>query len=145
MAAAVLPAAPEPAPPPRTEQPPAAATPVEPERRLDVAPEPAPVLSTTSELTEIFVPVRGSVTGLSIAQWIDPPAVVVDLPSGELALSRGRYELDAGGVASLRVGRTRGVTQLRVYLTAVLSRFDAVPTRGGIVIRLKRDLQSLPH
>jgi hypothetical protein len=105
----------------------------------------APVLSTTSDLTEIFVPVRGPVPGLSVAQWIDPPVVVVDLPSGELALSQTRYELGAGGVASLRVGRTRGVTQLRVYLTEVLSRFAAVPARGGIVIRLKRDLQSLPH
>jgi hypothetical protein len=105
----------------------------------------APVLTTTSDLTEIFIPVRGPVSGLSVAQWVDPPVVVVDLPSGELALSQARYELGAGGVASVRVGRTRGVTQLRVYLTAVLSRFDAVPARGGIVIRLKRDLQSLPH
>lgn len=105
----------------------------------------APVLSTTSDLTEIFVPVRGPVSGLSIAQWVDPPAVVVDVPSGELALAQTRYELAAGGVASLRVGRTRGVTQVRVYLTAVLSRFEAVPERGGLVIRLKRDLQSLPR
>ena len=70
---------------------------------------------------------------------------MVDLPSGKLELSQARYDLDAGGVSALRVGRSRGVTQLRVYLTAVLSQFDALPARGGIVIRLRRDLQSLPH
>ena len=105
----------------------------------------APMLSSTNETTEIFVPVSGAVSGLASALWVDPPAVVVDLPSGKLELSQTRYDLDAGGVSALRVGRSRGVTQLRVYLTAVLSQFDALPARGGIVIRLRRDLQSLPH
>lgn len=102
----------------------------------------APMLSSTNNTTEIFVPVSGPVTGLTAALWIDPPAVVVDLPAGKLELSQTRYDLDAGGVSVLRVGHSRGVTQLRVYLTALLSQYDAVPARGGIVIRLRRDLQS---
>jgi hypothetical protein len=105
----------------------------------------APMLSSTHDITEIFVPVTGRVAGLTSALWVDPPAVVVDLPLGTLELSQARYDLDAGGVSALRVGRSRGVTQLRVYLTALLLQFDAVPARGGIVIRLRRDLQSLPH
>jgi len=70
---------------------------------------------------------------------------VVSLPAGSLELRAERYDLNAGGVSALRVGKVRGVTQLRVYLTTVLSRFEALPARGGIVIRLKRDLQSPPR
>jgi hypothetical protein len=110
------------------------------------APRPSrsPQVTTSKDTTEIFVPVSGSLAGLSAKLWTDPPAVSVDIPRGQVALPRRRYDLQADGVAGLSVGRPGGVTQLRVYVNSVLSQYEATAAPGGVVIRIKRDLQS-PH
>jgi hypothetical protein len=114
-----------------------------------LAPQPtaasrAPHVTTTKDTTEIFVPVTGSLAGLDAKLWTDPPAVSVNIPRGTVALARRRYDLQADGVAGLSVGRPGGVTQLRVYVNSVLSQYEASAAPGGIVIRIKHDLQS-PH
>jgi len=113
------------------------------------APPPAaasrsPQVTTFKDTTEIFVPVSGSLVGLDAKLWTDPPAVAVDIPRGTVALPRRRYDLQADGVAGLSVGRPGGVTQLRVYVNSVLSQYEATAAPGGVLIRIKRDLQS-PH
>jgi hypothetical protein len=104
----------------------------------------APQVTTTRDTTEIFVPVTGSLAGLDAKLWTDPPAVAVDIPRGSVALPRRRYDLQADGIAGLSVGKPGGVTQLRVYVNSVLSQYEASAAPGGVVIRIKRDLQS-PH
>jgi hypothetical protein len=104
----------------------------------------APLVTTFKDTTEIFVPVHGSLAGLDAKLWTDPPAVAVDIPRGAVALPRRRYDLQADGVAGLSVGRPGGVTQLRVYVNSVLSQYEATAAPGGVLIRIKRDLQS-PH
>lgn len=113
------------------------------------APRPAatsrsPQVTTFKDTTEIFVPVSGSLAGLVAKLWTDPPAVAVDIPRGTVALPRRRYDLQADGVAGLSVGRPGGVTQLRVYVNSVLSQYEATAAPGGVMIRIKHDLQS-PH
>jgi len=146
-AAAPLPAARE-VPKPVPDTTPVADTTAQPEI-ASPAPRPAasrraPQVTTTKDTTEIFVPVSGSLSGLDAKLWTDPPAVAVDIPRGTVALPRRRYDLQAEGVAGLSVGRPGGVTQLRVYVNSVLSQYEATAAPGGVVIRIKRDLQS-PH
>ena len=112
--------------------------------KLDRAPSPTPKVTTANGSTEIFVPVNGSLVGLDAKLWTDPPAVAVDLPHGTVALPRARYDLEATGVAGLSVGRPSGRTQLRVYVNSVLTQYEANAAPGGVVIRLKHDLQSPP-
>ncbi|HTU61355.1 MAG TPA: PilZ domain-containing protein, partial [Polyangiales bacterium] len=85
----------------------------------------SPQVTTYKDTTEIFVPVSGSLAGLSAKLWTDPPAVSVDIPRGQVALPRRRYDLQADGLAGLSVGRPGGVTQLRVYVNSVLSQYEA--------------------
>ena len=101
-----------------------------------------PQVTTSKDVTEIFVPVSGSLAGLDAKLWTDPPAVAVTIPRGTVALPRRRYDLQADGVAGLSVGRPGGVTQLRVYVNSVLSQYEATAAPGGVSIKIKRDLQS---
>ena len=103
-----------------------------------------PTLKVSGDTSEIFVPVRGPLEGLRSALWVEPLALVIDLPGAEAALARPRYVLRAGGITQLSVGRNRGVTQLRVFLDALLARYSTQPVTGGLLIRLKRDLRPLP-
>jgi hypothetical protein len=104
-----------------------------------------PTISTTQDSSEIFVPVSGPVTGLVTKLWADPPAVVVEIPLGEVQLSQPHYDIEAEGIVGLSVGKPRGVTQLRVYVNSILSQYTASAAPGGITIRLKRDLQSVHY
>jgi hypothetical protein len=103
-----------------------------------------PTLKVSGDTSEIFVPVRGSFAGLRTAIWVEPLALVIDLPAAETTLARSRYVLRAGGVTVLNVGRNHGVTQLRLFLDALLARYGTQPVTGGLLIRLKRDLRPLP-
>jgi hypothetical protein len=101
-----------------------------------------PVISSTKDTSEIFVPVTGSLAGLATKLWTDPPAVVVEIPRGHVALPRRKYDLRGDGVVGLSVGRPGGVTQLRVYVNSILAQYDASAVPGGVSIRIRRDLQS---
>ena len=102
----------------------------------------SPVISSTKDTSEIFVPVTGSLAGIATKLWTDPPAVVVEIPRGQVALPRRKYDLHGDGVVGLSVGRPGGVTQLRVYVNSVLAQYDASAVPGGVSIRIKRDLHS---
>ncbi|HET8939263.1 MAG TPA: PilZ domain-containing protein [Polyangiales bacterium] len=102
----------------------------------------SPVVSSTKDTSEIFVPVTGSLAGISTKLWTDPPAVVVEIPRGQIALARRKYDLHGDGVVGLSVGRPGGVTQLRVYVNSILSQYEASAAPGGVSIRIKRDLRS---
>jgi hypothetical protein len=103
-----------------------------------------PIITTTKDTTEIFVPTIGSLSGLTTKQWTNPPAVVVELPRGHVALAKKHYDIAAHGVVGLSVGRPGGVTQLRVYVNSILSQYDASAAPGRLLVRIQRDLQSLP-
>lgn len=107
-----------------------------------VSPARSPAISSTKDTNEIFVPVTGSLTGIATKLWTDPPAVVVEIPRGHVALSRRKYDLHGDGVVGLSVGRPGGVTQLRVYVNSILTQYDATAVPGGVSIRIKRDLHS---
>jgi hypothetical protein len=111
--------------------------------RVPSAPR-APLVASQKDGSEIFVPISGSLSGLATKIWTDPPAVVVEVPRGVVALPRRRYDLQGDGLIGLSVGRPGGVTQVRVYVNSILSQYDAIAVPGGINIRIKRDLQSLP-
>lgn len=108
------------------------------------APANAPIVSVTGDQSDVFVPVEGSVADLRLALWVEPLAVVADLPSGRIPLTQPRYDIKAGGVSAVSIGKNRGVTQVRVLLNALLTRYSAERAPGGIVIRMKRDLRPLP-
>jgi hypothetical protein len=103
-----------------------------------------PRLTVSGDTSEIFVPVEGSTNGLRTAMWVEPLALVVDLPAGRVKLTHTRYAFRAGGVAALGVGNNRGVTQVRVFLDALLARYSVQELPGGMSIRLRRDLQPMP-
>jgi hypothetical protein len=103
-----------------------------------------PTLKVFGDTSEIFVPVRGRLDDVHTALWVEPLALVVDLPAAEVTLARSRYALRAGGVKLLSVSENRGVTQLRLFLDALLARYSTQAVAGGLVIRLKRDLRPLP-
>jgi hypothetical protein len=97
-----------------------------------------PQVSTTGDTSEFFVPLLGSSAGTRVALWVDPPAVVVDIPNGHVAWPQSRYTLQTGGIVGLSVGKPRGVTQLRVYLRARATRYWVSETPGGITLHVKR-------
>jgi hypothetical protein len=103
-----------------------------------------PTLRVSGDTSEIFVPARGSLDDLHTALWVEPLALVVELPAAEVTLPRSRYALRAGGVKLLSISESRGVTQLRLFLDALLARYSTQAVAGGLLIRLKRDLRPLP-
>jgi hypothetical protein len=104
----------------------------------------APRCMSTGDSTELFVPVSGSIAGLQMAVWADPLALALDLPAGRIALPRSRYEIRSGVVQRMSFGQPHKVTQLRVYLTAPVTRYSASETQGGVVIHLKHEPVSHP-
>lgn len=123
-------AEPAPAPPP----PPAAKAPD----------ERAPELTVESDTTTVVIPIDGTATQLRTALWADPPAVAVDIPGGRVRLTHSRYDISAGGVTGVSVGRNnQGVTQVRVLLSSLLTSFDAKPIPGAVKFVLKRDLRPM--
>jgi hypothetical protein len=103
-----------------------------------------PTLTVSGDTSEVFVPTRGSLAGLRAAIWVEPFALVIDLPEANPALAHTRYALKAGGIKLLTVGEAHGVTQLRLFLDELLARYSTEATTGGLLIRLKRDLRPLP-
>jgi PilZ domain len=103
-----------------------------------------PTLTVTGDTTEVFVPVQGSTKGLRTALWVEPLALVIDLPAGRVKLGRTRYAVHTGGIAALGVGNNHGVTQVRVFLDALLARYGTQELPDGLLIRLKRDLRPMP-
>ena len=86
----------------------------------------------------------GSLAGLTTKIWSDPSAVVVEIPRGQLAAAEKHYDIQKDGVIGISIGRPGGVTQIRVYVNSILSQYTATAVPGGVNIRIKRDLQSLP-
>jgi hypothetical protein len=103
-----------------------------------------PTLKVEGDSSELFVPMSGTLGGMHDAMWIDPFALVIDLPEARLLLAQTRYALKSGGIKQLTVGQLHGVTQLRVYLDALLAHYSVEVVTGGMRIRLKRDLRPLP-
>lgn len=110
-----------------------------------VASRPPPrglTISHAGNTSEIFVPVTGSLSGLLTKLWIDPPAVVVELPAADIALPERHYDIQAQGIVGISVGKPSGVTQVRVYVNRLLSQYEASAANDGIIIRIERDLRS---
>jgi hypothetical protein len=103
-----------------------------------------PTLTVSGDTSEVFVPTRGSLAGMRAAIWVEPFALVIDLPDANPALAHSRYALKAGGIKLLTVGEAHGVTQLRLFLDELLARYSTEATSGGLLIRLKHDLRPLP-
>jgi hypothetical protein len=103
-----------------------------------------PSLRVNGDTSEVIVPVSGSLEGLRTAVWVDPLALVVDLPQAEIRLSNARYPLSGGGVAALSVGKNHGTPEVRVLLDELLARYSTQAVPGGLLIRLKRDLHPMP-
>jgi hypothetical protein len=148
-AVADLPAAPPPAAPgdtdekaPRELAAGPSASPVEARPIHDVGGD--PTLTISGDTSEVFVPTRGSLAGMRAAIWVDPFALVIDLPEANPSLAHSRYALKAGGIKLLTVGEAHGVTQLRLFLDELLARYSTEATTGGLLIRLKHDLRPLP-
>jgi len=126
---------------------PAAATTISasaPEPTQDSAATDKPRVVSHGDTSEIFVPVTGSLAGLRTALWTDPPAVVVEIPDGQVALPQARYNIRAGAVVGLSVGKPKGVTQLRVYVTELLARYTASAAPGGVTIYMKHESPNTP-
>jgi hypothetical protein len=104
----------------------------------------APELTVAGSTTTVVIPIDGSPTQLRTALWADPPAVAVDIPGGRVRLTQARYDISAGGVSGVSVGRNnQGVTQVRVLLSSLLTSFDAKPIPGAVKFVLKRDLRPM--
>lgn len=103
----------------------------------DSAPDDAPSFAVNDELNEVFVPTRGSLASLRTAVWVDPAALVVDLPDAEVSLPHARYGTHTGCLLGLSAGKPRGQTQLRVYLSEKLARYTTSESAEGLTIRVR--------
>ncbi|HEY2736621.1 MAG TPA: AMIN domain-containing protein, partial [Polyangiales bacterium] len=114
----------------------------EPPRRAETRAE--PTLKVEGDSSLLFVPMTGTLEGMHDAMWIDPFALVIDLPEATLPFAQTRYALKSGGIKQVTVARPHGVTQLRVYLDALLAHYSVEVVTGGLLLHLKRDLHPLP-
>jgi hypothetical protein len=103
-----------------------------------------PSLRVNGDTSEVIVPVIGSLAGARTALWVEPRALVVDLPQAQFRLSKSRYALSGGGVAALSVGKNHGTPEVRVLLDELLARYSTQEVPGGLLIRMKRDLHPMP-
>jgi hypothetical protein len=105
---------------------------------------PSASVTTAGRRSEIFLPLVGSLDGLRVTLWREPPALVVDLPSARVASPAALRSLRGGGIRRVRLDESRSTPQIQLFLNTALARFVTKNVPHGLLIVLEYDLRAMP-